>query len=139
MKYSKNLHPYKTIKHYTTWHNCSKGYMKVVDENSKSHYPNHAEASANLWLSLFPDHVNEARLMLHDMDFHTLKVEQILEQELSIEDLCTLMVVALAELHSNASLFGGIESESFKIKFKKLEKIGMKVCKKLFVQKHVRV
>ena len=42
------------------------------------------------------------------------------------------MITALAELHSNAAMFGGIESTSFKIKFKKLEKLGGKICNSLF-------
>jgi hypothetical protein len=43
----------------------------------------------------------------------------------------TLLVTSLCELHSNASMFGGIESTSFKIKYKQLDKRGNQVLKLL--------
>jgi hypothetical protein len=39
---------------------------------------------------------------------------------------CTLLLSALAEVHSNANMFGGIDSTSFKIKWKHLDKRGKK-------------
>lgn len=66
------------------------------------------------------------------MDFHTLSADVILAQGLSRKDVCTLMLTALAELHSNANMFGGIESTSFIIKWKKLQKLGNIICNKLF-------
>lgn len=127
-----NLHDYKTIKHYTIWHDLGKPYCITFDENGRQHFPDHAKKSKEIWDSIFPDRSVISTLIEHDMDFHTLKADQILEQNLSTKDLCTLMLAALAELHSNASMFGGIESDSFKIKFKKLEKTGNQICKKLF-------
>lgn len=127
-----NLHDYKTIKHYNIWHDMGKPSCRTVDENGRQHFPDHANKSADLWNELFPNRPIIGNLLRHDMDFHTLKAEDILAQGLSTQDLCTLMITALAELHSNASMFGGIESDSFKIKFKKLEKLGNKICDKLF-------
>ena len=127
-----NLHDYKTIKHYNIWHDLGKPYCITFDEAGKQHFPNHAQKSKEIWDQHFPDRSIISTLIEHDMDFHTLKAEQILEQNLSTKDLCTLMITALAELHSNANMFGGIESDSFKIKFKKLEKLGNKICDKLF-------
>lgn len=66
------------------------------------------------------------------MLFHTKKYEELKEMELTVTDICTHLVVALAELYANAELFGGIESDSFKIKFKRLEKLGNKFCNNLF-------
>lgn len=127
-----NLHSYKTIKHYTIWHDIGKPHCRTVDEDGKQHFPNHAEKSKEIWDDIFPNRKIESNLIASDMDFHTLKFEEIIEKHTDIRDICTLMLAALAELHSNASMFGGIESDSFKIKFKKLEKLGKKICDKLF-------
>lgn len=134
-----NLHPYKTIKHYTIWHDLGKPFCRTIDADGKQHFPNHAEKSKEIWNELFSNRKTESRLIASDMDFHTLKFDEILEKHTDIQDICTLMLAALAELHSNASMFGGIESDSFKIKFKKLEKLGNKICDKLFNHPYVYV
>jgi hypothetical protein len=41
----------------------------------------------------------------------------------------TLLVAALAEIHSNAQLFGGIESVSFKSKWKNWDRRGKQIMK----------
>ena len=41
----------------------------------------------------------------------------------------TWILTAFAELHSNAQMFGGIESTSFKIKWKKLNKFCRRILK----------
>jgi hypothetical protein len=129
-----NLHDFKTIKHYNIWHDIGKPFCKVIDEDGKQHFPNHALKSKEIWDEYFPDRKTISNLIAHDMDFHTLKFEEILEQNLSIQDIATLMLTALAELHSNANMFGveGIDSISFKIKFKHLNKIGNKILKEKF-------
>jgi hypothetical protein len=127
-----NLHDYKTIRHYNIWHDIGKPFCRTVDADGKQHFPDHANQSKEIWDTLFPNRPVISTLIEHDMDFHTLKADDILSQNLSTKDLCTLMITALAELHSNANMFGGIESDSFKIKFKKLEKLGKQICKKLF-------
>lgn len=40
-----------------------------------------------------------------------------------------LLLTGLAEVHANASMFGGIESTSFKIKWKNLDKRGRAIAK----------
>jgi hypothetical protein len=42
-----------------------------------------------------------------------------------------LLLTGLCELHSNAQMFGGIDSTSFKIKFKQLERLGKKVIERI--------
>jgi hypothetical protein len=52
------------------------------------------------------------------MDIHTLKsegVEEFCKNPLAI----TLLLTGLAEIHSNAQMFGDIESVSFRIKMEK--------------------
>jgi len=64
--------------------------------------------------------------MLLDMGFHTYRDEQLIE-------LCknplapTLYFTAWAELEANASMFGGHDSDSYKIKKKRLIKAGKKL------------
>jgi len=48
----------------------------------------------------------------------------------------TLLIVGLAEIHSNAELFGGYDSQSFKIKWNQINRRGNAVVKKLFGDKN---
>ena len=127
-----NLHDFKTIKHYTIWHDIGKPYCLEIDSDGKRHFPNHAQKSKEIWDSLFPDRKEVSKLIEHDMVFHTMSAEDILGLGLSDKDLCTLLISSLAELHSNAAMFGGIDSDSFKIKFKKWSKTAQRICDKLF-------
>jgi len=61
-----------------------------------------------------------------DMDIHLLKdvgVNDFAQKE----EAATLLLTGLAEIHSNAEMFGGIESTSFKIKWKQINKRGKKI------------
>lgn len=61
------------------------------------------------------------------MCLHTDSSEQIdfnLKNVWSKKDAYTLLLVSLCEIHSNASMFGGIESVSFKSKWKKIDQRG---------------
>lgn len=127
-----NLHPYKTIKHYNIWHDCGKFACLEIDENGKRHFSNHAEKSKEIFLEHISKNETIANLIGLDMICHTESYEQIMELNPDIKDICTLLITALAELHSNAKMFGGIESDSFKIKWKRLEKLGKKLCYQYF-------
>lgn len=70
-----------------------------------------------------------------DMIMHTESKEEILARNLSKKDMFTLLITALAECHANAEMFGGIDSTSFKIKFKKIERIGKFLCSQAFESK----
>lgn len=128
---------------YTVFHDCGKSQARVVDENGKQHFPNHAEISYQTWLKVNQDdpiNLPEedvkiiGELILHDMDLHVMNASQVdeLMKELSTKQIITLLITALAEIHSNAAMFGGIESQSFKVKSKQLERRGKQICKKLF-------
>ncbi len=127
-----NLHEYKLIRSYTTFHDIGKPFCLEIDSEGKRHFPNHAQKSKEIWDSLFPDRKDISKLIEHDMAMHTMYIEYILSLGLSNKDLCTLIISSLAELHSNASMFGGIYSTSFKIKFKKWSKTANRICEKLF-------
>lgn len=130
-----NIHDFNKIQCYSLWHDCSKPSCKIVDETGKQHFPNHAENSKKIFLDIFPDESLIAELIGLDMIMHTETYEQIMSRNLDIKTIATLFIVALAEINSNAEMFGDFVSASFKIKFKKLDKLG----KKLFAgfPKHV--
>ncbi len=67
-----------------------------------------------------------ARLMGMDMDAHLLKADGI-QEFADRPEAVTLLLTSLAEVHSNAAMFGGVDSDSFKIKAKHLEKRGRQV------------
>lgn len=118
------LAPLSVIFDYTINHDCGKHVCLSVGEDGKRRYPGHAEESAKVAarMGLSKD---VCRLIAQDMDFHTLKSEGI-QEFASRPDAVTLMVVAVAEVLANAEMFGK-DSDSFKIKWKHLEKRGRQV------------
>jgi hypothetical protein len=126
-----NLHDKSIIKKYNIFHDCGKPYCHIIDEDGRSHFPNHAEVSASVWNSTFNDPV-VGKLISLDMLLHTATAEEILAENLDIKDSLTLLVTALAELHSNAEMFGGINSTSFKIKWKTIDRRGNMLVKEVF-------
>lgn len=125
-----NLLDIKIIEEYTQFHDCSKPYCRIIDENGKQHFANHAELSYKLWLEL-TGNLEIAILMKMDMDFHTM-IEDKVEEFSNRNQAPTLLIVGLSELISNSRMFGGVNSSSFKKKFKHTEKFGNLICKKIF-------
>lgn len=127
-----NLYTGSILKDYCIWHDCGKPYCKVVDENGKQHFPDHAKKSAETFEKYFAVHPHLEtikRLILNDMDIHLLKddgVQEFIKKD--VKDICTHLIVGLAELLSNAQMFGGYESTSFKIKLKSLTQRTKKIC-----------
>lgn len=125
-----NLHKIADINEYQIFHDLGKPYCIEYDENGRKHFPNHAKVSAEIYGKISNNDIVK-ELILNDMVLHTIKSEDIpsfLETH-SIETILTLLVTALCELHSNAEMFGGIESDSFKIKFKQLDRRGKQIMK----------
>jgi hypothetical protein len=115
-----------TMKEYMELHDCGKPYCHIVDDDGKRHFPNHATVSHEVYCKLFPEKKIIAQLIRMDMDVHCLKgedVEKFSQHILAI----SLLISALCEIHANASMFGGIESTSFKIKWKQIDKRGRQV------------
>jgi hypothetical protein len=116
------------ISRYQVMHDCGKHLVRAVSESGRVSYPDHAAASANEFERLYADSAMPAatftqirELIANDMAFHTGDLDAI--ASLSSDNLVILAVTALCELHSNALMFGGIESDSFKIKWRKWEKL----------------
>lgn len=125
------LAPHQTrLQLYQIWHDLGKPFCRTVDSDGKVHYPNHAQVSAEIWLKLGGDpHV--ADLIRDDMLCHTLRPADAATFATNPNALA-LLITALCELHANATMFGGIESESFKIKWKRLSKCGQIIINQLF-------
>lgn len=129
-----NIHDEETRRLYTMFHDCGKPYCMVKDlTTGQNRFPNHVEASHQIW-QLNNGCPIVGKLILNDMVIHTASAEEIKAHlyEWSLKDSATLLLVALAEITSNAKLFGGSESISFKMKWKTVEKRGKQICKHLF-------
>ena len=118
---------------YLTLHDCGKPVVREVDEEGKTHFPNHAAQSTITYRETFADEADEsvAYLIEHDMDAHMLKaagVPEFAKHPLAVAQI----LAALAEVTSNAGMFGGIGSTSFKIKYKQIDQRGKALMKVLF-------
>lgn len=131
-----NLHSIEDIGCYTLYHDCGKPLCRIVDAEGKVHFPDHAAVSRRAYLEATGDE-RVANLIGWDMCLHTCTADQLTEllKTWTKQDAYTLLVVALAEVHSNARMFGGVESTSFKIKWKQLDKRGKQILKH-YQEKH---
>ena len=120
-----NLPDRKTLKLYTIMHDAGKPFCLEIDEEGRRHFPNHAQVSYETFTKFYDD-PTAAELILHDMDIHTLKSEGV-EEFSKTPHAITLLISGLAEIHSNAKMFGGIDSTSFKIKHKCISKRGKQI------------
>ena len=132
-----SLLPDDIIKAYTVFHDCGKPYCLTIDDNGKRHFPDHAEVSYNIW-QYVSNNKTIANLIRMDMKVHTMKAAEI-DEFIKHPEAITLLLAGLAEVHSNAKMFGGIDSESFKIKWSQINKRGKAICRKLFGDNHVSI
>ncbi len=132
-----NIHSDGILHDYTLFHDCGKPYIREIDAEGKVHFPDHAKVSQEVWESIGGCSI-VGKLIANDMVLHTATAEEISEKwsgDFTIEDFCTLLLAALAEVHSNAKMFDavlGVDSTSFKIKWKQLERRGRQICKHYF-------
>jgi hypothetical protein len=113
---------FELISSYQLWHDLSKPLCKALDADGRTHYPNHATIGEQTWLALGGDK-QIGRLIGRDMDMHTMKPSAVQEYQ-HLDVALVLLTTALCELHANSSMFGGFGSDSFKIKFKNLDRLG---------------
>ena len=118
-----NMHPTKVIKDYNIYHDCGKPYCIEYNLEGGRHFPDHENKSKEIWNSI-SDNKLVGDLIGYDMCLHRDTADQIQSYNWDIKTAFTLLVTAFAEIHSNAKMFGGIESVSFKMKWKKLDKRG---------------
>lgn len=117
------------LKLYTVMHDCGKPVCVEFDEMGNRHFPDHAEVSYRTFTQFY-DCPQAADLIRHDMDIHLLKADGV-DTFVQNPNAIALLITGLAELHSNANMFGGIESTSFKIKWKNIDKRGRQILKTL--------
>lgn len=121
----------EVIRLYQVYHDCGKPYCLEIDEEGRRHFPDHAVASERVAREAgLPDEV--CRLIGRDMEVHLLKdagVEAFIAQGMT--GALTLLITGLCEIHANASMFGGIESVSFKQKYKQINKRGKRIVSML--------
>jgi hypothetical protein len=115
-----------TLERYHVYHDCGKHLVATVNAEGKRQFPGHAQASAKQYARLFPEDLTTAHLIAHDMDFHTLRGDDLVA--LCADPLApVLYLTAWAEVYANAEMFGGLTSDSFKIKSKRLIQAGKKL------------
>lgn len=115
---------------YQIYHDCGKPMVRAVDTEGRQHFPDHAAASKARWLECSDGSeaaLEIAELIGMDMDIHLLKADGV-DEFASRPQAMTLLLTGLCELHSNAQMFGGIDSSSFKQKWKNIERFGKKIC-----------
>lgn len=132
------LHNEGKIQLYTLYHDCGKPYCRHLDKKTgKYHFPDHAKVSRYIWACVGGNDI-VGHLIAEDMTIHTASSEEIagkLEKDWSCEDSVTLLLTALAEITSNAIIiFGGVETVSFKAKWKTVDKRGRQILKHWFPQ-----
>lgn len=123
------LLPFDIFRDYQIWHDIGKPECRVVDEDGKQHFPDHAETSYRVWMNHCEptkENLLVGELIRKDMLAHTVKGEAALE--FIIDPLApSLLLTALAEIHSNADQMNRLETDGFKIKLKQLDKLGKKL------------
>lgn len=124
-----NLPTDETMAEYHLFHDVGKPACRTVDADGRQHFPDHAAVSARVWREAGGNE-EIAHLIVSDMDIHLLKGEGV-EEFANRPEACALLLTGLAEITANASMFGGLESVQFKMKWKNLDKRGRAIVKAL--------
>lgn len=117
-EFGDRLPPPSALSKYHIYHDCGK-HLCLTIEDGKRRFPNHAEWSAKQYAHIFPDDGFTTALIRHDMDFHMLRGDE-LKKLWKSPFAPILYFTAWAEINANAEMFGGRESESYKIKRSRL-------------------
>jgi len=110
---------------YQLYHDCGKPFCIEFDEQGRQHFPDHAAVSAKVAREHgFSESI--CTLIEKDMQIHLLKDVGV-AAFCDDPDAISLLLTGLAEIHANAAMFGGIESVSFKQKWKQINRRGKKI------------
>jgi hypothetical protein len=126
-KYAGKLPSPEILERYHIYHDCGKHLCLTIDEaTGKRQFPNHAEISSKQYATIFPEDGFTKQLIAMDMDFHILRGDDLLKTCRS-PFAPILYFTAWAEVNANAEMFGGRQSESYKIKRSRLIQAGKKL------------
>ena len=121
----------KIARIYHIFHDCGKPSCLTIDSDGRRHFPDHAKHSTEIYKQLFPEDTQTIDLISKDMLCHTLKSTDAADFAKDPQ-ASTLILTAWSELHANAeALFGGFNTDSFKIKRKGLIKMTALIYKDL--------
>lgn len=121
-----------TMATYLTLHDCGKPQVLEIGEDGRRHFPGHADASARVYRETFGDEADEtvAYLIEHDMDIHLVSAAE-LPEFIQRPTAIAHLLAGLAEVTANAAMFGGVESTSFKQKWKRIDQRGRAIFRLL--------
>lgn len=126
------------IDRYLTLHDCGKPQVLEYDDEGRKHFPGHAEASEKTYREVFSNNTETdeqiAQMIRDDMEIHLLKAVDI-PDFIQNPNAIGHLIAGLAELTSNAAMFGGIESTGFKMKYKHHVQRANAICKQMFGEK----
>ena len=121
------LLPIGMLSEYQIYHDIGKPFCKTYDLDTKNpHFHNHAAVSANT----YPGSSKIKELIGSDMLIHTIK-DKDMELFSKRDDSISLLLTGMAEIHANAEMFGGLNSTSFKIKYKQINTRGKALLRRL--------
>jgi hypothetical protein len=122
-----------TMERYLTLHDAGKPAVRELDGAGRQHFPGHAKASRVTYEDAYGDDADPvvADLIEHDLDVHLLKADGVAAFAAGPHAVAHLLA-GLAEVTSNAAMFGGVDSTGFRIKYKALDKRGRALCRLLF-------
>ena len=128
-KFGHTLPPPSVLERYHVYHDCGKHLCLHTDCDGRRHFDDHASWSAKQYAHIFPEDGFTKHLILHDMDFHVLRGDDL--RNLWKSPFAPILYfTAWAEIYANAEMFGGQGSESFKIKKARLIQAGKKAKEK---------
>lgn len=110
---------------YQRYHDCGKPLCRELDDQGRAHFPDHARYSEAAWLAVGGDEIT-GRLIGLDMAIHLASAEDI-PRLAALPEAASLYLTALAEIHANAEMFGGLRSASFLAKAKHLDRRGRRL------------
>lgn len=130
----RRLLPFPTTITYLIYHDCGKPFCRTVDHEGRQHFPDHARVSQEVFDLLRQNHPFStdddlvSNLIAEDMDVYLLKGDGV-EEFSQRNTAATQLLAGLAELHSNARMFGGLDSVGFKSKYRNLDRRGKAIVK----------
>lgn len=108
---------FQDMRRFHLFHDCGKPYSMQIEDGNKR-FPDHEKVSGQVSRKLkFKENISQ--MIELDMICHKTTSEEF-EQYKNHPLLPSLLLTSIAEVYANNRLFGGFDSESFKIKHKKV-------------------